>query len=133
MERPDVLAEVEVPRIEHPSLAESPSGSPRHRQAADSLGRVLAMLLLPLSIVPVLLLGPSVLRAPVALVREAWGDVQALERSLLPARGAHRVLVDPSRTPTVSLGSVYGRWTAFPQRGRSQPGSRRLGPEDGTR
>lgn len=89
------------------------------------------MLALPLSIAPVLLLGPSVLRAPVALGHEAWGNVQRLERSLLPAPGRrHAIARDPSLLPTVSLGPVYGRWTAFPQRGRTQPGSRQLGPED---
>ncbi len=133
----DVVAEVEVPCVEQSSssLAERSPRVGQHRRAADFLGGVLAMLLLPLSIVPVLLLGPSVLRAPVALSREAWGDVQRLERSLLPARGRRHAVAesDPTLLPTVSLGPVYGRWTAFPQRGRTKPGSRQLGPEDRTR
>jgi len=102
------------------------------RRAADFLGGVLAMLLLPLSIAPVLLLGPSVLRAPVALSREAWGDVQGLERELRPAHSP-RPVFDPLelRTqPLVSLGPVYGRWSAFPELGRTRPGNPLLGPED---
>jgi spore germination protein YaaH len=43
-----------------------------------SLKRVLAMLALPLSIAPVLLLGPSLLRAPVTLLHEVEGDVARL-------------------------------------------------------
>lgn len=133
---PDLLVEFEVTRTEQPAAGKRPSGSDRRRRAAaDSLGRVFAMLLLPLSIVPVLLLGPSVLRAPVALSREAWGDVQRLERDLLPARGRRHTIAesDPTLLPTVSLGPVYGRWTAFPQRGRTRPGDSLLGPEDRTR
>ena len=89
------------------------------------------LLLLPLSILPVLLLGPSVLRAPVALGHEAWGDVQRLERSLQPARIHHPAIlpIEESRRPTISLGPVYGRWTSFPQAGRLRPGNPRLGPE----
>jgi hypothetical protein len=135
MEGHDMLTEVDLPRAERPALAEQSPGTGPHGGAVDSLGRVLAMLLLPLSIVPVLLLGPSVLRAPVALSREAWGDVQRLERSLLPARHTRHAIAesDPTLLPTVSLGPVYGRWTAFPQRGRTQLGSLQLGPEDRTR
>jgi hypothetical protein len=96
------------------------------------MGGVFAMLLLPLSIFPVLLLGPSVLRAPVTLGREAWGDLQRLERSLQPARSAHRprVALSPARPSIVSLGPVYGRWTSFPQVGATRTGSLELGPED---
>jgi spore germination protein YaaH len=44
----------------------------------SSLKRVFAMLALPLSIAPVLLLGPSLLRAPVTLFHELQGDVEHL-------------------------------------------------------
>ena len=131
-----MLAEVEVSRVEQSSsLAEQPPRVGQHRRAADSLGRVFAMLLLPLSIAPVLLLGPSVLRAPVTLGHEAWGDVQRLEQYLQPARSSRPAIArpDPNALPTVSLGHVYGRWTAFPQVGKAQAGSRQLGPEDRTR
>jgi hypothetical protein len=100
---------------------------------ADFVGGVVAMLLLPLSIVPVLLLGPSVLRAPVALGHEGWGEVQRLERYLQPGRVHHRpglAASELSKLPLVSLGPVYGRWTTFPQTGRLRPGNPLLGPED---
>ncbi len=91
---------------------------------SDVLGRIVAMLLLPLSIFPVLLLGPSVLRAPVALSREAWGDVQHLERSLQPAHAprpqAPASPFGPSVwQPLISLGPVYGRWSVFPGAGQT--------------
>ncbi len=41
-----------------------------------ALKRVLAMLLLPLSVAPVMLLGPSLLRAPITLAREIEGDLR---------------------------------------------------------
>ena len=96
------------------------------RQALAFVGRVLALLLLPLSIMPVLLLGPSVLRAPVALSREAYGEARSLERSLrrrldpaVPWRSPPAPTPGPSAwQPNVSFGSVYGRWSAFPQAGR---------------
>jgi hypothetical protein len=95
---------------------------PRRRPAAW-LKSVFALLLLPLSIAPVLLLGPSVLRAPVALAHEGWGDVQRLERRLDPEHPYHPPpppAPGPSLWQTqVSLGSVYGRWSAFPQGGRT--------------
>ncbi len=131
-----MLAEVEITRVEQSStLVEQPPRVGQHQRAADSLGRVFAMLLLPLSIAPVLLLGPSVLRAPVTLGREAWGDVQRLEQYLQPARSSRPAIArpGPGALPTVSLGHVYGRWTVFPQMGRTQAGSLQLGPEDRTR
>ena len=137
----DAMAEVESPRIEPPLALTAPerplTGPPRSlarteptlpagrrgAAASDFLGGVLAMLLLPLSIVPVLLLGPSVLRAPVALSREAWGEVQRLERSLQPARGPRSPQPASAPGPSVwrslvSLGPIYGRWSALPQAGR---------------
>jgi hypothetical protein len=117
----------EVAEVEQPVPA-------RPRPAIESLGRIFAMLLLPLSIAPVLLLGPSVLRAPVVLFNQAWADVQRLERRLLPAHHARPHVVDDARgMPTISFGPVYGRWTAFPQRGRTRPGIQQLGPEGWTR
>jgi hypothetical protein len=102
------------------------------RRATDFLGGVLAMLLLPLSIAPVLLLGPSVLRAPVALAHETWGDVQRLELDLRPARGTRPAFdaLELHGLPAVSLGPVYGRWIAFPQAGRTRAADPQLGPED---
>jgi hypothetical protein len=90
-------------------------------RASDVLGRIGAMLLLPLSIFPVLLLGPSVLRAPVALAHEGWGDVQHLERRLDPER-PYRPSSPPAPGPSVwqaqvSLGPVYGRWNELPGAG----------------
>jgi hypothetical protein len=118
----EVVAEVEQPAAAPP------------RQTIESLGRIFAMLLLPLSIAPVLLLGPSVLRAPIALFNEAWGDVQRLEGDLLPAHRVHRRVVDDARgIPTVSFGPVYGRWSVFPQQGKARPGVQKLGPEGWTR
>lgn len=83
------------------------------------------MLLLPLSIAPVLLLGPSMLRAPVVLGHRAWADIQRLERRLQPAhRRSPRPVIawlGPSAwPPLVSLGPVYGRWSTFPQEGRQR-------------
>jgi hypothetical protein len=93
-------------------------------RASDVLGRIFAMLLLPLSIAPVLLLGPSVLRAPVALAHEGWGDVQRLERSLRPADTPRPHPPAPPFGPSmwqplVSLGPIYGRWSALPGAGQT--------------
>ena len=41
-----------------------------------ALKRIFAMLLLPLSVAPVMLLGPSLLRAPITLAREIEGDLR---------------------------------------------------------
>jgi hypothetical protein len=98
-------------------------GKGHGRRAADFVGGVLAMLLLPLSIAPVLLLGPSVLRAPVALAHEGWGDVQRLEHRLDPEHPYRRPLPTspgPSVWQTqVSLGSIYGRWSELPGAGQA--------------
>jgi len=107
---------------------------PRRRPAAW-LRSVFALLLLPLSIAPVLLLGPSVLRAPVVIWLGAWADIQHLERRLQPASHGPRpapIASGLGGLPTVSLGMVYGRWSAFPQAGRMQPGDSLLGPEGWT-
>lgn len=112
--------------VEHPAAV----SSEHRRPALESLRHILAMLLLPLSIAPVLLLGPSLLRAPVALFREGWGEVQRLERRLLPAQRRRPPLGENAwALPAISLGPVYGRWLAFPQQGRARPGDSQLGPE----
>jgi hypothetical protein len=130
-----MLGEVEITSAQQASLAVRPPHRGQRRRTADFLGGVFAMLLLPLSIFPVLLLGPSVLRAPVTLGREAWGDVQRLERDLQPAHVRRRGIAasELSKLPRVSLGPVYGRWVAFPQVGKTRPGDPLLGPEDQTR
>jgi len=43
------------------------------------LARALAMALLPASMVPVLLAGPALVRAPRTLLRQAWADVQRMQ------------------------------------------------------
>jgi hypothetical protein len=43
------------------------------------IARVLARLLLPASILPVLLFGPALVRAPETLARQVWSDVQHLQ------------------------------------------------------
>jgi hypothetical protein len=103
---------------------EQPSADQVGWRASDVLGRIVAMLLLPLSIFPVLLLGPSVLRAPLALAHEGWGDVQRLERQLDPER-PYRPPPAPSPSPgpsvwqaQISLGPIYGRWSVLPGTGR---------------
>jgi hypothetical protein len=86
--------------------------------------RVLAMLVLPASLLPVTLLGPGELNAPRHLARQAWAGVVRLERKLQPARPHSKP--PPRQAAEASLGKVYGRWRAFPQVGRE--GIVRLGP-----
>src|SRR5262245_3394870 len=78
--------------------------------------RVLAMLVLPASLLPVTILGPGELNAPRRLARQAWAAAVRFERSLQPGRPHPK----PARRPAaeVSLGKVYGNWHAFPQVGR---------------
>jgi hypothetical protein len=60
---------------------------------AFSVRRGLAMLLLPLSLLPIVLLAPSLVRAPATLVVH-------LERMVAPAHAAvHRVPHEPARYP----------------------------------
>ena len=108
-------------RVARPVRAPAPA-----RIAARSM---LAMLLLPLSIAPVLLLGPRCCAPP-------WRSWRGVGRS--PAGGAGPAARSPTPTapgenawalPTVSLGPVYGRWLTFPQRGQTRPGDPQLGPE----
>ncbi|HEY2537142.1 MAG TPA: hypothetical protein VGI24_09200 [Solirubrobacteraceae bacterium] len=106
----------------------------RRHPALESLRHIFAMLLLPLSIAPVLLLGPSLLRAPVALFHEGWGEARRLETSLLPAHRRRPALGENAwALPAISLGPVYGRWLTFPQAGRARPGDPQLGPEGAIR
>ncbi len=44
-----------------------------------ALARGLAMVLLPASILPVVLAGPALLRAPRTLWRQTWADVQRMQ------------------------------------------------------
>jgi hypothetical protein len=86
--------------------------------------RVLAMLVLPASLLPVTLLGPGELNAPRHLALQAWAGVVRLERKLQPGRPHAKPV--PRQAAEASLGKVYGRWRAFPQVGRE--GIVRLGP-----
>lgn len=101
--------------------------SPRAPRTATrlTLRRVLTMLVLPASLLPVLLLGPGVLHAPRKLGRQLWADAVRLDRRLQPARS--RPPVPPRLRARVSFGNVYGSWRAFPQFGRE--GLIGLGPE----
>jgi hypothetical protein len=78
--------------------------------------RVLAMLVLPASLLPVTLLGPGMLHAPRKLARAGWAELQRLERQLAPARTRPPVVHPP--LVRISLGKVYGNWHGFPQVGR---------------
>jgi hypothetical protein len=89
-----------------------------------TLKRVLAMLVLPASLLPVTLLGPGELNAPRKLARETWAAAVRFERKLEPARA--RPMPAPSLAAQASLGAIYGHWHAFPQVGRE--GIVRLGP-----
>jgi hypothetical protein len=117
--------------VEHPAAIPAAVAPERPRRPAlESLRHILAMLLLPLSIAPVLLLGPSLLRAPVALFHEGWGEVVRLEARLLPAHPRPAPLGEYAwALPAVSLGPVYGRWLSFPEQGRARPADPQLGPE----
>ncbi len=83
---------------------------------ALTLKRVLAMLVLPASLLPVLLLGPGELNAPRHLARQAWAAAVRFERRLEPGRPHPRPPVPAAAR--VSLGKLYGNWHAFPQIGR---------------
>jgi hypothetical protein len=78
--------------------------------------RVLAMLVLPASLLPVTLLGPGELNAPRHLALQAWAGVVRLERELQPAHPHSKPA--PAPAAEASLGKIYGHWHAFPQIGR---------------
>ena len=75
-----------------------------------SLRRALAMLVLPASIMPVIFLGPTLLRSPQHLLRQAAAEVQRLEG--LPVRhGPLPPILDPvpgheSNSPAVRRGGT---------------------------
>jgi hypothetical protein len=98
--------------------AAAPLAGPRAGGAARglTLKRALAMLVLPASLVPVVLLGPGLLHAPRKLGRQAWAGVVRLERELAPGRP--RVSAPTPALARASLGMVYGNWRLFPQVGR---------------
>lgn len=98
------------------------SEDPRARAITPK--RVLAMLVLPASLLPVTLLGPGELNAPRRLAHQGWAAIVRFERKLEPGRT--RPQPEPRPAAQVSLGKVYGRWHAFPQLGRE--GLVRLGP-----
>jgi hypothetical protein len=77
--------------------------------------RVLAMLVLPASLLPVTLLGPGLLNAPRKLARETWARAVRVERALAPGRP--HFPPPPPRLARPILGKVYGSWRRFPQLG----------------
>jgi len=99
-------------------------GSEDPRARAITPKRVLAMLVLPASLLPVTLLGPGELNAPRRLAHQGWAAIVHLERKLQPGRAHPKPAPRPAAV--VSLGKVYGHWHAFPQVGRE--GLVRLGP-----
>lgn len=94
----------------------APATSAPRAQPALTLKRVLAMLVLPASLLPVVLLGPGLLHAPRKLARVAWTGAERLERRLAPGRP--RAQQSPWLHARADLGRVYGSWRAFPQSGR---------------
>lgn len=69
------------------------TGAPERAGSHSSIKRGLAMLLLPLSLLPIVLLAPTLARAPETLVLR-------LERMVVPAqRSVHRVPYEPPRYP----------------------------------
>jgi hypothetical protein len=98
------------------------SEDPRARAITPK--RVLAMMVLPASLLPVTLLGPGELNAPRRLAHQAWAGIVHLERKLAPGRPHPQP--EPRPAAVVSLGKVYGHWHRFPQAGRE--GLVRLGP-----
>jgi hypothetical protein len=91
-------------------------GSEDERARAITPKRVLAMLVLPASLLPVTLLAPGELAAPRRLAHQAWAGVVRLERKLQPGHAHPKT--PPRAAAEISLGKVYGRWRSFPQVGR---------------
>ncbi len=98
-----------------PIAAPAPPATPTPAPAL-TLKRVLAMLVLPASLLPVVLLGPGLLHAPRKLARQAYAGAVRLERELAPGRP--RAQQPPWLHARANLGRVYGSWRAFPQVGR---------------
>ncbi len=109
-----------VPATLEPAAAQAGASPPKL-----TLKRIAAMLVLPASLLPVVLLGPGVLRAPRKLIRQAAADVERLEQRLAPARA--RPPAPPRLYARISFGGLYGPWRTFPAAGRS--GLIPLGPE----
>lgn len=78
-----------------------------------SFGRVLAALLLPLSMVPVLLLAPSLMRAPAILVRHAAHALAPAHHKVhhIPPEGPSYFLVGPARFEIEAMEDVAGDFT----------------------
>ena len=93
--------------------AMTPAVAPRRSRGA-SLRRGLAMLLLPASIVPVLFLGPTLLRAPQRLWRQASADVHRLIWPLGPRHGPFPPALAPIDGPTVSPADRRGGTVTLP-------------------
>jgi hypothetical protein len=98
-------------------LPTPPAGAERDAaRPALTPKRILAMLVLPASLLPVTLLGPGELNAPRRLARQAWAAAVRFERKLEPGR-PHPAPA-PRQAAEISLGKVYGKWRVFPQLGR---------------
>jgi spore germination protein YaaH len=96
-----------------------------------ALKRVLAMLLLPLSVAPVMFLGPSLLRAPLTLAREIEGDLRHFNPFAVQAAFADGVRLGgalPSnalsasagQAPADGAGSVGAAWASATHKRSSQ-------------
>jgi hypothetical protein len=89
---------------------------PRARRVSlhrPSLGRALAALLLPISMVPVLLLAPSLVRAPALLVRHAAHALAPAHHKAhrLPPQGPSYFLVGPARFEIEAMEGAAGALT----------------------
>jgi len=98
-----------------PAVGYRPTSEEEHARVLTPK-RVLAMLVLPASLLPVTLLGPGELNAPRRLARQGWAAMIRFERDLQPGRPHPRPA--PRAGAEISLGKVYGNWHAFPQVGR---------------
>ena len=106
------------------ALEQPPAAPPAASGGAMSLRRGLAMLVLPASLLPIMMFGPGLLRTPLKIGREWESEVQRIEQSMSQRR--HPPLPEPPLPSSVrvSLGPVYGHWSAFPQAGRQGMGGR---------
>lgn len=105
-------------------IAARPEGAPLERGRAargvHALARLLAMLLVPAAIVPVLFTGVGLLYAPYKLWHEAAAEAQRLDKRLQAALSSHEHGErEIGGLAKVSLGPVYGRWSHFPEAGRA--------------
>jgi hypothetical protein len=103
----------------NPPATHQAAASPEHaeiRRMSFHLpppGRVLAALLLPLSMVPVLLLAPSLFRAPAILVRHAAHALAPAHRRThrRPPQGPRYFLVGPARFEIEAMEGSAGALT----------------------